>query len=358
MQKLDSYVIREMIVPFLIGTVAVVLMFQVNAYMYMAKTYNLDRIPITAILQYIMFKTPEYMKMTLPVGTSLAAALTITRLARDSELTAMRASGARILRVVAPVAFFGLFVTIGSFFMVERLIPEATRRANVILMEAGVMALDRSTMESNALIKLGQYSASFGSVRRQGDYRLVIEDVALFEHPEPAVTIIITADSATYDRGVWSFQGGYYWQLRKGELYLAEPRGAFTVNQKIVVDSLFGSGEREERSIKELQEKIDSSRKLGINAKEDEIELQSRYSAPAACLVFSLVSPIFGVIFSRSGGFTGVLVSFVVVLLYYNAFVVSTQILGKFAWCPVWFAAWSPNLAFIVLGLIALRRLE
>jgi lipopolysaccharide export LptBFGC system permease protein LptF len=75
-------------------------------------------------------------------------------------------------------------------------------------------------------------------------------------------------------------------------------------------------------------------------------------------LVFSLVSPIFGVIFSRSGGFPGVLVSFVVVLLYYNAFVVSTQILGKFAWCPVWFAAWSPNLAFIVLGLIALRRLE
>jgi len=356
--RLDRYVIREMIVPFLIGTVAVVLMFQINAYMFMAKTYNLERIPLTAIIQYIMFKTPEYMKMTLPVGTSLAAALTITRIARDSELTAMRAAGARILRVVAPVAAFGFLVAVGNFLLVERVIPEATRRANVILMQAGVMALDRSTMESNALIKLGQYSASFGSVKRVGDFKLVIDDVTLFEHPEAGMTVVITADQATYDRGVWNFSGGYYWQLRKGELYLAEPRGAFTVNQKIVVDSLFGSGEREERSIQQLEEKIRSSQKIGINVKEDEIELQSRFSVPAACLVFSVVSPIFGVIFARSGGFTGVLVSFVVVLLYYNAFVVSTQILGKFSWCPVWFAAWTPNLAFVILGLIALRRLE
>ena len=108
----------------------------------------------------------------------------------------------------------------------------------------------------------------------------------------------------------------------------------------------------------ELRQEIESRHKTGQPSKDVEVKLQTRFSIPVACLVFAVVSPVFAILFARTGGFVGVLVSFVIVLAYYNAFIVSTQILSKVDWVPVWFAAWSPNLIFGGLGILALRWLE
>jgi lipopolysaccharide export system permease protein len=62
--------------------------------------------------------------------------------------------------------------------------------------------------------------------------------------------------------------------------------------------------------------------------------------------------------FARSGAFMGVLLSIFLVLLYYNAYVISTEILGRNSWVSPVVAAWLPNVVFLVLGLVFLRRAE
>ena len=358
MKKLDTYLYREMVVPFLIGTVAVVMMFQINTYMALAKTLNLENVPFQAVMQFILYKTPEFLQMTLPVGMSLAAALAMTRLARESELTAMRAAGVRILRVIRPVAVFGLAVSALNYWDVEYVMPKATQKANAIAYQAGILGMSKQSFKSNALIELDNQSASFGSVIRTKDDRLTISGITLFERRDTGNVLITTADSATYDRGVWTFKNGNMYQFKGADLIAMKPKGKFIINEKIVVGSMFENTAPEEMSMGELRQEIASRKKTGQDSKDLEVKLQSRFSVPVACAVFSIVSPIFAILFARSGGFVGVLVSFVTVLLYYNAFVVSTMILGKLDAVPVWFAAWSPNLIFSILGLLALRRLE
>ncbi|WP_204352309.1 hypothetical protein, partial [Klebsiella variicola] len=46
-----------------------------------------------------------------------------------------------------------------------------------------------------------------------------------------------------------------------------------------------------------------------------------RFSVPAACVVFAIVGPVFAIVFARNGGFVGVFLSIVLVMLYYNAHV-------------------------------------
>jgi lipopolysaccharide export system permease protein len=53
-----------------------------------------------------------------------------------------------------------------------------------------------------------------------------------------------------------------------------------------------------------------------------------------------------------------VLLSIILVMAYYNAFIASTEIFGRNGWVPPLAAAWIPNLIFGLMGLIALRRLE
>ena len=86
--------------------------------------------------------------------------------------------------------------------------------------------------------------------------------------------------------------------------------------------------------------------------------LNVKFSVPAACIIFALIGPVFAIYFARSGGFVGVFLSIFLVLLYYNAFVISTEILSKIGQIPGWLAAWLPNMIFAAIGILAIRRLE
>ena len=350
--------IRELIVPFLIGTVAVVLMFQVNTYIWAAKALNLDNVPLTAVFQYILYQTPGYLKMTLPVGMALAASLTMTRLARESELTAMRANGVGILRVITPIAVFGVVVALLNFYLVEKIIPISTRKANQIAQQIAIVGFGASTFKSNAFLELSKFSASFGSVQKGPKETLIISDVMLIERPEPGALALTTAKTASYDQGVWTFKDAYYYRVKGEDLTIARPKGDFIVNEKIVIDQIFNSLVPEEQSAEQLSKAIATGRKLRQDTRKQEVEFHTRFSWPAACAVFALVAPVFAVMFSRSGGFTGVLISIVMVGLYYNAFVISTEILGKIDFVPSWVAAWLPNILFATVGVWAIRRIE
>lgn len=356
MRKLDIYIVRELIVPFLIGTLSVVLMFQANTYIALAKLYNLDNIPKKAVFQFILDQTPMYLNMTLPVGMSLASSLAISRLARESELTAMRAAGARILRVILPIVVFGVFVSFGNYYLVEQIIPNSTKAANRIGIQIGIMGL-APNLKTNAIINLRQYAASFGLVERRGD-DLSIKKVLLVEQPETESTAFTTAQSATYHNGIWSFHDAYLRVVKGMELQVFHPLKDFTINEKIVAGDLFTPPQSEEMTTKELKDSIEAGRKTGSNTKQLEVMLNVKFSVPAACIIFALIGPVFAIYFSRSGGFVGVFLSIVLVLLYYNAFVISTEILSKIPQVPGWLAAWLPNMIFGAVGVLAIRRLE
>lgn len=109
-----------MLPPFLIGTVFVVLMFQGNILIALYKNLNLSMVPIKGILQFVLFKTPEFLTLTLPIGAGLASSLALSRIVRESELTAMRAAGTPIRRILFPVLVMGLIVSILNWFCAEK----------------------------------------------------------------------------------------------------------------------------------------------------------------------------------------------------------------------------------------------
>lgn len=356
MRKLDIYIIKELIVPFLIGTFSVVLMFQANTYIALAKLYNLDNIPKKAVFQFILDQTPSYLNMTLPVGMALASSLAISRLARESELTAFRAAGAKIMRVIAPIVVFGCFVSLANFYLVERIIPPATKAANRIGYTLGILGM-APNVKTNAFLTLRQYAANFEFVEHDGD-DLRIRGVTLIEHPEPNVTALTSAKTATYHNGIWSFHDAYFRVIKDLEVQIFHPKDDFVINESIVTGDLFSPPMAEEMTIKELQDSIKAGRKVGSNTKDLEVKLHVKFSVPAACIIFALIGPVFAIFFARSGGFVGVFLSIVIVLVYYNAFVISTEILSKIPQLPGWVAAWLPNLLFVIAGVFAIRRLE
>jgi lipopolysaccharide export LptBFGC system permease protein LptF len=132
-----------------------------------------------------------------------------------------------------------------------------------------------------------------------------------------------------------------------------------TVPQPIFTSDIFAQGQLPvDKTTGELLAAIKAGKRIGRDMTREEIQLHERFSVPAACIVFAIIAPIFAILFSKSGSFAGVMLSFILVLLYYNAFVISTDIFGGNHWVSPWLAAWLPNFVFAGLGLIGVRRLE
>jgi lipopolysaccharide export system permease protein len=346
-KTLDRYVLREMFVPFLIGTVSVVLMFQANMLIALFKTLSLTHVPPGAIAQLLLFKTPNFLQMTLPVGVALASSLAISRLARESELTAMRAAGMSIRRVVRPVVFAGLAVAALNFFVVERVMPPSEFKARRLMNDVQMLALNPD-FRSNVTINLKNYTASFGSVTRgRAPGEVVLNDVTLIERRSPKEIVLITAILAPYFR-----------YLKGNDLISASTQRDLKILEPISVPDFFLSPTQEEKSMVEILAAIKQAKLLRQDTRGLETALHTRLSVPAACFVFALTGSMFAVWMSRAGPFVGVLFSLAMVLAYYNAFVISTEIFGRNGWLPPIAAAWLPNVIFFLLGLWAIRRAE
>ena len=129
-KTLDRYLLRELAAPLFIGTIAVVLMFLANTLIAYAQEVFSRNIPLVSVLQYLMLKVPQTLNMTLPVGVTLASSLAISRLSRESELTAMRAAGISIKRVLLPFFAVGIAVSLLSFYLAEFVTPKTEARAS------------------------------------------------------------------------------------------------------------------------------------------------------------------------------------------------------------------------------------
>lgn len=67
--------------------------------------------------------------MTFPLATLLAALMSFGNLGEHSELTAIKGAGVSLLRILLPVGFFALLISIAAFLINNYVVPEANLRA-------------------------------------------------------------------------------------------------------------------------------------------------------------------------------------------------------------------------------------
>ena len=135
MKLLDRSRLREMVVPFLIGQAAIVLMLIGSVLYNNATVLLMNQVPLVYVAKLILYFLPFLIHMTMPVAMAVGASLAVSRLGRDSEITVMRASGASLVRIFMPLFLVGLIVSVGDFFFGELVVPLSVQRLEAVLAE-------------------------------------------------------------------------------------------------------------------------------------------------------------------------------------------------------------------------------
>jgi len=352
---LDRYLLREwsrIVLVTALGFPLIVVAFGL--------TDNLDehlarKIPPAAIALGYAYSLPDNIFMALPAAVLFATVFSLGSLSRHSELTAAKASGRSVRRMIVPVLLAAMLAT-GVALALGEWAPVATTRHLEYLGEREI----RSTSSRFNFV----YRADEGwvySVRALDLKDDTMRDV-VFEREGPGPeypTLVVQSPAARYDTT------GRRWTLRDARLLVLpglEGELAFhfdSLRMRSLVeapsDLLVEPKEPREMRYAELGRYIDDLERSGGDGRRLRVRQALKIAVPFTCIVIAIFGAPLALSSPRTTGAVGVGISLATTVLFL-LLVQLSEAVGAGGLLPPVMAAWAPNVLFAVIGLALLAR--
>lgn len=328
------------------------------------------------ILQYYVFRIPEFLPVALPVALLLALLYAITNHARHNEITAIRAAGVSLWRLSLPYFGVGLASAGALFLSNEMVAPASADHAESILGRR--LQRDRS-QNADLVTKLAFHNARPGEDRHWliGVYdpsTTAMSAVKIDWRLTNGVRRLLIADRGIYTNQAWTFFG-------VKEIRQTSPTNALQVplpetnrvsfkeftetpaelKSEISVSERFSRRTRTLRADVPIGEILNYLR-LHPNPPPGirswlQTRLHGRLAGPVTCLVVVLIAVPFSAGSGRRNVFVGVAASVVIFFAFYLLQQVGFAF-GEVGKIAPWAGAWLPNLLFGGVGLFLMAKVR
>lgn len=135
MGRIDRLVFRELGGPFLMGVGLFGTLVFASLMLTKITEWIVQGISPGLVMELAFLFLPAILVKSAGMSALLASLLAFGRLSNDSEIVALRAAGASLFRVMAPVFLFSLSVALATFAINETTVPWASERANALQLE-------------------------------------------------------------------------------------------------------------------------------------------------------------------------------------------------------------------------------
>ena len=356
---LDRYVIRKYLAIFaliFIGLISVSII--VTFFERIDNVYAHDK-PLSLFFQYIWARVPEFAFFILPVTALTTTLLALGILTKFNEVTAMKACGISLYRIIFPIIFMALVTSLSAFYLQERIMPRANTKAEEIWNRINDYP-SRSYSYLNRHWVLGRekdriYHYDFFDPGRAAFSRLSVFDIDLATwslagrtYAEKAVLVGETLRLT----GGWSrrFSGDMAEGFRtsgEAEMPGVERKDYFLKEWK----------EPSQMTLAELRAYTADVAEMGFDTTRFRVDLHGKIAFPFVCLVMTLLGIPFAFTMGRKGALVGIGLSVTIAMIYWGAIGVFRS-LGYVNYLAPFLAAWTPNLVFGLAGIYLLFRLR
>lgn len=366
MKRLDRYLLGEMILPLFGGILLIVVMLVGNTLFPLIEPIVKNGIPFPVVAKLVVFNIPTLLTLTLPPSVALAAAWAVNRLARDSEVTAIRMAGVSLRRLFAPIILVGLAASVVAFWIGDKVQPRAQHEFQQTQGQMIAYTLQASpSVAANKVFTFQNYAFHIREIRKDpqgGTDKLKLLGVTIYESAiDPgAFPALYTAQSADYSHDLWTLHDFVLHTLApNGEERFEVSGKTLTLNLKV---PLAGIAENaaftpDELSMSQLGTQMAALARTDQDYTAVAVNYYTKLSLPFICLAFALCAPPLALRFARQGAYTGIFLSIVLVWVAWNTFLLA-KFLGLSGKLPPFAAAWSPDIILTVLGAYFLWRLE
>jgi len=362
MKLIDRYLLRRLLTPLFWCLAAFSLVYVVYDLFDNLPDFIEGRTPWPEVLKYYVFLMPSALIYIVPVSLLLATLYSLSSLTRHNELTAMRASGVSIYRLLLPYMGVGVVVSVLLLVVNETVGPWSTYWCHQFV---------RAQKHRGKINVHIAYNLAYKS--ESGNRIWQIEQFNTRTHEMKNVQVLQQRPDGTDQYKIWAQRAEWLdrrWWFSdvKIQRYDAQSRPTgppescpwmemsdFT---ETPVQFLNEVRDPEFLSAADLLNYIRTHRNLSEQTiRRIRVDVHHRLSSPWTCIVVTLLGISFGVHTGRRGALSGIGLCFALFFSYYllvNLFLA----FGKKGLIPAWLGGWGPNIFYMVLSFALLRRIR
>lgn len=363
---IDRYIVRETLGPLALGFAVYTFILLIRFLFVSAEMIIQRGVPVAMVGQMLLYSLPNIVVLTLPMSLLFGILTAVGRLASDSELVALRASGLSLGRLYRPILALSVLLALLNAWLTVSWLPRGNAALQDLFLEIASQNISRQVRPrlfyeqfENKILYI------FDVDRDSGRWKGVFLSEAIPNESESVVTLADWGEAKVdRDRQKVALRLGgasiHKLDLRKPEKEHHQEQRELT----LILDEDFSTTRKTKQSpskglrsltIPELKKRqrdplaTDEVRNLAG------VEIHKKFAIPGACIVLGLFGLPLAFNSRRGGRSAGFAISIGVIMVYY-LLLTNGEEAARYGRLTPALAMWLPNLALATLGLILLRR--
>ncbi|MBZ5629542.1 MAG: LptF/LptG family permease [Acidobacteriia bacterium] len=312
-----------------------------------------NRVPLVMVGQYLINVTPYFIYNTAHISVLLAVLVTFGLMQKANEITAMKATGISIYRVILPVMVIAAILSTGLFFFDQFYLPHANKRQDALRNQIKGKPAQTFLRPDRKWI-FGQRSDIYYYEFFDADGNR-FGSISIFEFDPKtfALTKRIYATRAHWSETLhkWVFEQGWTRSFLGSAIQSYQPFDVETFAELGEPPSYFKKEVKQssEMNYEELNNYIHDLQQSGFDVIRLRVQLQKKFAFPIITFVMAVLAVPFALSAGRRGALAGIATAVGIAVVY---FVVSGlfEAMGNTNQLPAALAAWSPDLLFALAG--------
>ena len=132
MKVLNKYLIKEMLLPFLLSLLMITFILFINFLLRAIDRFLGKGIDFLIILEYLFLNLAWIIALSVPMAVLLSTLMTFGRMSEDNEFNALRASGISFYSIIKPPLIFGFIITIILIIFNNYILPDMNFHARLL----------------------------------------------------------------------------------------------------------------------------------------------------------------------------------------------------------------------------------
>jgi len=359
---LDDYVLRDFFLYLGMIVSAFLVLLLVFTLFELLGDILRNQTPAIVVAEYLLNVSPYLIYSVAPLIMLLAVLITFGLMNRSNEITAMKATGTSVYRIVTPVMAAAALLAAGLFFADQFYLPHTNKRQEALHNQIKGKPPQTYLRPDRRWI-FGQHNDIYYYQFFDAD-RDQFANLTIFQL-DPASFAIkqrIHAERAHWADSMnrWIFEQGWQRTLR-GSAIAENGYRTFDVStfpQITEAPSYFKKEVKQysEMNYEELRRYIRDLQQSGFDVVRLRVQLYKKLSFPLITLIMAVLAVPFSLSAAKKGAITGVAVAVGIAVVYT---VVSRlfEAMGDISQLPPALAAWSPDLIFALVGVYLILKI-
>jgi LPS export ABC transporter permease LptF/LPS export ABC transporter permease LptG len=319
--------------------------------------------PFPSVAEIFFLTLPAALKVTIPMGVLVGILLGLSRMAADSEVTAMRASGVSVRKFLKIIAVFGIAAWLLALLNTVIIEP---RSAAALARLSQKLAATQISFEiqphvfyegfKNHVLYVEDVSSASGAavwknvfdadISTPGAPKITIAKEAVVSATGNEAVRLHLINGETHDTNSRTPDQYTITTFEETDIVISLPPVDKPAQETVPVSQL---------TTRELYNQTYSSNKEF--ARWYWIEFNRRLALPTACLVLVLIGIPLGLSAKKGGKGAGFVLTIVLVFIYYFVSIIGVSLARGGKISPV-LGVWMANIIFALIGLVLLWRTD